>query len=350
MKQLYLFSFILLFLLVSCRSGKRTDSDQPQETKSALPLAPEYTVQHLSGKSVIRLADLYPVDLDFYASSLYIITVKSDTSIYVFDRNTYKQTQGLGIVGSGPQDVFSPEFVSNNYELKDNNGGVAFHDSNARKIFYADESNQLVEWKLFTDVLASVRGLNISGDYWIGQRIRTGEENMFHIYNEASGRTIEIGYYPELPDLEKIDKNYLYALNITANHSKDRIIAGMYFFDLIQIYDFQGNRISTLSLSPDYKPETVLEGMKDNKDYISYPRIYSTADYCYLCRKLKGCKATQLIRLTWNGKVNAVYQFDEPINACCVDEAKGELYTISQKIDIDSEEEFYDIMLYHLPQ
>lgn len=344
----------LLFFVIGCQKGKKTGRDGAQDVESLLPLDPVYPVKQLEGKSVLCFSDLYPVELDFYGSSLYVVTVKSDTSVYVYDRETYKPVRSFGLVGSGPQDVHSPELVSNNYELKELNGGLIFRDMVKQKLFRGNAAEGMTVWEPFANLkFATMRGVNISGGYWIGQETRIGAEKMFHIYNATTGKTTEIEYFPVLANLGNADKNMVYALNIMANRSKDRIVASMYFFDWIQIYNFEGERVASVSLSPGFQPEQVASAMKEGKDYISYPRVYATADYCYLCRELMsnkgGAKASQLVRMDWNGKIEAVYQFDEPVNACCVDEQKGEIYTISTRIDPHTEEEFYDIRLYSLP-
>lgn len=302
---------------------------------------------------LVRFDDKYPVGLDVIDSLLYVIMVRSDTAVYVYNKNTLDLCKSFGCIGNGPQDVLSPCFLKNNYEAKKDKGILEFYDLNARKIF-KDVGNMVISTKEFVEEMYPSDQLNISGDYWIGRQFRGISDDLFQIYNVRTQENKNIELYPLIPDLdEKIDKSRLYSVALTCNQNQNRIVVGMYCFDLILIYNFEGELLQTLSISDNYNAKESVRNMLQGDEYIGFSQIYATDDYCYLRRCLKGgggsrkMKESHIVRMDWNGNIVGIYYMDEYTTAdFCVDEVLGELYCISQKID--NNEEYYDIVSYKL--
>ena len=302
---------------------------------------------------LVRFDDKYPIGLDVIDSLLYIIMTRSDTAIYVYNEKTSNLCDAFGYIGQGPQDVLSPSFLKNNYEIKRESASLEFYDLDARKIFKNKGDSIIITKEFFGEMYPSDQ-LNISGEYWIGRKLRGMHDKLFQIYNTNSKKTIAIDMYPVLPDLDKgVDKSRLYSVTLACNKDKGRIVVGMYYFDLILVYNFAGELLQTLSISDNYKAREAVRKIFQGEEYIGFSQIYATNDYCYLRRCLKGeggnrkMRTSHIIRLDWNGHIVGVYYMDEYTTAdFCVDEASGTLYCISQQITVD--EEYYDVVSYKL--
>lgn len=306
-----------------------------------------------SAQLLVRFDDKYPVGLDIIDSLLYVIMVRSDTAVYVYNKNTLNLCKSFGCIGRGPQDVLSPNFLKNNYEVKKKESMLEFYDLNARKIF-KDVGERIVPTKEFVEEMYPVDQLNISGDYWIGRTFQGANNDLFKIYHAKTHEYACVDLYPVISDLdEKIDKSRLYSVVLTSNKKCNRIVVGMYYFDLILVYNFEGKLLHTLSLSDNYKIRKGVRNMLNGDEYIGFSQIYATDDYCYLRRCLKGgkgdkkMKGSHIVRMDWDGNIIGVYYMDEYTTAdFCVDETAREIYCISQTIE--NKDEYYDIVSYKL--
>lgn len=363
-KKVYLLLLLFLFALIGCKRdlSKRNVINNKNVSISNVnklmnwnnQLVNDSMIHKLSPHQLlVRFDDKYPIGLDVIDSLLYVIMARSDTAIYVYEKNTLDLCNSFGYIGRGPQDVLSPNFLKNNYEIKKSERILEFYDLNTRKIF-KNVGEQIVLTKEFVGEMYPVDQLNISGDYWIGRTFYGANKDLFKIYNAKTLEHICVDLYPVIPDLdEKIDKSRLYSLVLASNRNYDKIVAGMYYFDLILVYSFEGKLLHTLSISVNYKSRKAVENMLRGDEYIGFSQIYATDDYCYLRRCLKGgkgdkkMKGSHIVRMDWKGNIRGIYYMDEYTTAdFCVDETIGEIYCISQTIEND--EEYYDIVSYKL--
>lgn len=355
-----IFLFMTLSVLTACQNKSKEKAPAPNGNEAQKQLMnineldSSVIISQPSVKQrIVRFDDKFPIRMDIYDSLLHVIMAKSDTSIYIFNTKDATLARKLGCIGHGPQDILSPEHIGNNYEIKKKNGGLLYYDLNARRLFCIDKAFQLKPAQDFVEEMHPTQGLNISGDYWIGQLINIDNKEFFRIHNAQTKKTIKVDRYPVIPDSEKIPSSYLYSVNIGCNQQKQRIIVGMYFMDLIHIYDWAGKRLHTLSLSPDYYPERAVARMLNNGNYIGYTQLYSTEKYCYLRRNLENgvtgeTTASQIIRIDWEGAVCTIYNVDEQIGNFCVDDMNKYLYCILHSTDSTTNDEYYDIVSYEL--
>lgn len=307
-------------------------------------------------KMIIRTDDKLPIELDFCDSSLYVVMAKSDTSIYVFDTKNGELQAALGLVGHGPEDVISPSFIGNNYDYRKEAGGLLYYDLNSKMILQTTKSHHLKKIMPYPENMYPGSSLNITKDYLVGKKIGRDFNKMFFVYDVKNKKLNEIDFSPVInnEDLDKIDKNYLYSANIGCNQKKNRIILGMYFFDMIHIYNMQGKQLKSISLSKGYDPEEALKQRINGYGYIGCPRIYATENYCYVRRDLVDEKKSdkfecQIIKLDWDGNLVSIYQIKENLKyGFCVNENNNTLYCISQIIDSLTNNEYYDIVSYKI--
>ncbi|MCE8626948.1 hypothetical protein K0F10_17180 [Bacteroides fragilis] len=345
-----IFLIALSYLVLGCKNN--TSSKMYVDGLTTLPKGVA-CFQLLPKQAVVKFVDKYPIDLDVSDSLLYVIMAKSDTIIYIYDKNSGILKTKLGQVGYGPEDIISPEFLRNNYELKNESRDLSFYDLNSRKIFEIDNYYHISPYLDFVDEIYPSRSISISNNFWVGQRMAKNYPTMFQIYNSITGKLVQVDYYPKVKDMDKLfDKNYMYGLNIVSNTEKNRILAGMFFFDLIQIYDFNGKLIKEVSMTQGYDQEKALANLFNRNDYIGYPAIYSTNEFCYLRRdfidgETRNVKKSQFVKMDWNGNIKAVYAIEEKLlGGFCVD--NNILYCISQEINQGTEDEYYKILSFEL--
>jgi hypothetical protein len=144
-------------------------------------------------------------------------------------------------------------------------------------------------------------------------------EKMFYIYNRNTDIVIDVNYYPPIKGLNKeLDFNNIYSPSISLNEEKNRIIIGMFFFDMFQVYDLSGNRLKTCCLSDKcipkfYQSDDMATVMQQCE--MGLIRSFSTRDYCYFLRIArdfsdnKDTKFHMLIQTDWEGElINAYYK------------------------------------------
>lgn len=353
----------LSFVMTSCKSdasknGVATHENEISENTRRLMnwnkrLVSDSLIHTLSQpKLLVRFDDKYPVETDVLDSLLYVVMVRSDTAVYVYNKNTSEFCYSFGLLGGGPQDVLSPNLLKNNYESKEKGDALLFYDLNAKKIV-KNVGTQIVPSKAFASEMYPSDQLNISGDYWVGKKLRGDNDDLFLIYNAHTQKVLGVEQYPQIPDLdERIDKSYLYSVVLASNKAKNRIIAGMYFFDLVLVYDFEGKLLHSLSLADNYEAKAAVERMVTGDGHIGLPYVYATDKYCYLCRCLTVEKphkerTAHILRIDWDGNIAGIYFMDKAITGgFCVDEAAGEMYCISH--ETEDSDEYYDIVSYKL--
>jgi hypothetical protein len=104
---------------------------------------------------------------------------------------------------------------------------------------------------------------NFSDNYIAGRKL-TGRGEMFYIYNKNTNSIIDIDYYLVIRNLPH-DIGMINATVLALNEEKNRIVAGMYFFDLILLYNLTGERIKTFRFSDDCIPNSNKLGWGINK-------------------------------------------------------------------------------------
>ena len=294
-------------------------------------------------ETIIEFNDKYPVSLAAKDSLLYVICVKSDTCLHVVNLNTKKLMTSLGTVGHGPNDLINPNFI-----LSLNHSDILLDVGNLHKIIRIKNNAGQIELSAdipYPEPIFLSSELNMSANYIVGRKVDSAEESMFFIYNKNTKQLIKSDYYPSLSTPVK-DKNYVYAPVLAANETKNRIIVGMYFFDLLHIYDFSGNQIQTCSFSEKYTPRIDKKaGFIHLEDgYSGITRAYPTEKYCYLLRSEKdenGISSDMLIQIDWDGNLIHSYKFEDHVSGqFYVNEDSNTLYIIRNYMRSDDEDIF----------
>lgn len=291
MKKIYI---LLAFLsLLSCNPVEKS-FDLIDLSKPVILESPEI---------LLEFDDKYPVSIKVMDSLLFVIYVKADTCIDVYNMETKQKIRSLGPAGHGPDDLMDPNFI-------------------------------------------------LSDNYIVGRQVDGTEGKMFFIYNRAKGNFSEVNRFFDLKEPIS-DYNYAFASTIALNEQQNRIIAGMYFFDMIHIFDLEGRHIHTFRFSEHCIPEvnSSTKMLALGNGYSGFIRCFPTEKYLLRIsgNPIKGKAGKMLIQTDWNGNLVNSYRFVENVSGqFYIDERTRKLYIIRNSRNADLNEEMFDVVSYDL--
>ncbi len=336
-----IFFILSLFLMLSCSSVKEEFSFTDLSNSTILQ----------SPEKILKFDDKYPTSIKVMDSLLFVIQVKADTCIDVFNLFTKQKIKSLGPVGHGDTDLINPNFI-----LSIDNNKVLLDEGNLKRILeieYDTDSMQLKEYIPYPDPIFISSETNISEKYIVGRKIDAIDGKMFFIYNRGTNEISEVDCFPELEE-QVADYNYTFAPTIAFNEQQNRIIAGMYFFDMIHVYDLEGKRINTFRFSeksiPNVNKNT--KRLELENGYSGFIRCFPTEDYCYLlhitANPAKEKSESMLIQIDWNGNLVHSYRFIDNVSGqFYIDESVHKIYIIHNSWN-STVGEVFEIVSYNL--
>jgi hypothetical protein len=289
--------------------------------------------------------DKHPVSVNIKDSLAFIIHVQSDTCIVVLNLKARQVIQSLGTVGFGPSDLVRPDFITSI-----DNPDVLIEDGSLKKMLKieADKDQNHFGLKKLIDYPEKIfpsGDNNISENFIVGRKV--GDGKMFYIYNRNTDSIIDIDFFPVIKHL-KYDLNYIYAPTLAINERKNRIVVGMYFFDIFHLYDLNGKRIRTFCFSKNPIPElssgNMMSDLENCKARII--RSFPTINYCFLLRiaEQSGMTENSLIQIDWDGKLINTYSITDEIEGWFyINEDEQKLYAIRHMVE---ENEIYELVAY----
>jgi hypothetical protein len=184
---------------------------------------------------------------------------------------------------------------------------------------------------------------------------------MFYIYDRNKDSVIIIDYYPPMNLNKELDLNYIYAPSVSLNEEKNRIIIGMFHFDMFQVYDLSGNRLKTCCLSDNCIPK--FNKSDDMRTVMpqcerGLIRSFATRDYCYFLHITRDFSSdnntnpSMLIQINWEGElINAYHITDVVLGHFYIDEQNRKMYIVRHRLVPDIHvNEVYDIVSYQLEE
>lgn len=337
----------LLLLFLVCL-GCTTQSD----VNTIIEIESPTNISAQQAEVIVRFDDRYPIELGYTDSLLYIQQRLVNYHYIVYDFRADKLIDSVVPIGSAPNNLLYPEFVSSVQSSE-----IVIFDSGVGEFFVPRFSNDGFCLKnlegLPTDLTAS-SDLSVSAKFIAGRKMAIGEPSMFYIYNKEDSLLHNVSPSPKLLN-EIADPNYTYAAVVGLNEEKNRVVGGMYFFDLIHLYDLGGNLIKSVHFSqnsiPSVNSETKSLDLSDG--YSGIVRVFPTRDYCYLMRITEAPEHIQrsdkmILQLNWEGELIQAYAFEDNITGrFYVDETNKKLYAIRHRIESD-DLELFEVVSYRL--
>ena len=308
---------------------------------------------------VLRLNDKHPLNIAVKDSLAIIIFYEDDTCGAVYNMDNHKLIVNFGIVGEGPGEVKDIDFVTNKQEALDKDS-LYFYDTNRGRLLGLPLGLNENRFKLKeVDSPKEIYGssnINVSGDLLVGRK--TGSKGkMFFIYHYSSENMQLIDYYPAINGLDESSKGLSYGPHLALNEKKGKIIAGMYFMDLIHVYNTYGEREKTICFSKQPISPLNQYGMLDvRRGFFGMCGIYPTEDYCYIRRNesifvnenQELTDKTIFMKMDWNGNLIKSYAVTGQLSVgFCIDEKNNRLYAIQHIIEANNAE-YYDVVYYDL--
>lgn len=309
--------------------------------------------------TLFRYKDKMAIGISLKDSMAFIILAKSDTCISVLNINSKKLQKSFGLVGSGPGEINSPNFmpsidISNEINLVDvNTKRMLTISKNKNNGYFLKELIQ------YPNEIFPSSNLNYSTNYIVGRFVGSENKKMFFIFDQRKHSKIEVETNPFIPDIK--DVNYYGAPNLALNAQRKTIVAGMYFLDMFHLYDLQGNLKKTFCFSNNYIPKidkkTRAFDLSDGAKGIN--KIFPTKNHCYLFRYtekpvvkngvvISSIKESFLVKIDWNGNLIKSFKIkDEIIGNFYIDEKNNKLFAIRHVIEPENNE-FYDVVSYSL--
>jgi hypothetical protein len=349
--------YVLILLLVfswSCGNGDKNDM-------TYIDLSG--TIENISPTILYSSDDKYLTAIDIVDSFMVILQHSVDTTMLVLNINSKQIVKGLGQIGQGPEDVIDPEFIQN--MDKDSAGCIYFEDLNTRKLLQVDLRKDNANFSLkklieYPDIIFPSSELCFSSRYMAGRKVET-QGKMFYIFDIEKDLLNEIDFFPVVDEL-KSNQNYFFAPHLLMNSRKNIVVAGMYFFDMVQLYDLDGNRKKVIAFSKKPVPNVESKGqsLDIRNGFAGIKAMYATENYCYLLREQQipinsadnsGNEPefdteTAFIQLDWDGNLIHSYSIKDEIGQFCVDEKSKKIYAIQHKVDDMAE--FYNVVFYDI--
>lgn len=307
----------------------------------------------LPAQLVYQFEDKCVSDIDIVDSFMVGIQIQSDTSLFVLNLNTNKIVSGLGVAGGGPNDVISPDFIQS--AQKDSTGSLYFDDINTGKrlkLNMRNGSSNFVFEKLvgFPENDFQVSNLCLSSRLIVGREIGQKVESMFFIYDRKTDSIKDINFFPVIEGPLN-DRNYFQATHLLLNDKKNTIVAGMYFLDMVQLYDLKGKMKKVIVFSEEYIPkiDKKNQALDISEGYSGIERMYATEEYFYVKRAhfVKDKGESVILKINWEGLVVGAFRVQEELfGSFCVDEKSQKLFAIQHKIE--NLKEYYNIVYYDL--
>lgn len=345
---------VISFIFISCTNRVKMEFEYSY-------LKPDMT-DTLDPRPIYQSESEYFTDIESVNDSILAITQRqNDTCIILLNLHSGTIDSQVGFRGHGPDDLLDPSFIPNLRKYID--GYVYIHDINSKKFlkmnFKNKNTDSLFEKLNYPEAIFPSVNLNYSDSFFIGRKAEVNEKKMFYIYNKITGSVTGVDHSLKLE--ENLDnKDYYLASNLGLNTKKNRIITGMYFLDIIQLYDLSGNLIKTITFSENDiipKIDTKSRSFNFSKGYRGITKIYPTKNFCFLRRdevipifqddEIIENRKNSIIKMDWDGNIIRVYYIkDLLIGSFCVDNSAENLYAIRNRIEHNTE--YFDVVSYKL--
>jgi hypothetical protein len=340
---------ILLCVLVSCTTKFEYHIDLS-----------EYSILK-PFESIIEFDYKFPNDITIKDSIIFIIHKKMPSTMMAYNFYTKKFICDFGYI-EGPNNVISPKFITS----IDSNNDMIIGDVNSKKIL------KIIQKKIDASTIFDLESyieyplqiypsgeVNFSANFIVGRMI--GVNSMFYIYSRDTEKITNCDFYPVINAPYDVDLNNLCAPCLALNEKKNRIVAGMYFFDMFHLYDLTGKRLKTFCFTENFMRNfTSNEPYQELREhgYSGIIKIFASNDYCYLLRLTEKPSTHEeykeydvmIIQINWDGDLIASYQLgsDVLVGTFFVDELTNKLYMI--RIIDAKDGEIYAITSYLLNQ
>jgi hypothetical protein len=353
LKSLLITSAILAVVLSACTNNKQATS--PDETSSMgvynekFKSVPTYNL--VVTDTIYRFIDDYPIALSIIDNRAIAILAKSDSALVAIDTSSGNLLWKSGHVGSGPNDVTSPDFMRGR---KSDENYLYLYDYNAQRFISADLKTGGLEKEIMTKPLNESLNINQKDNRVVATPKNANPASMFYIYNRDTNKQDFIACPFEISENlhKKLGQNminYILSTNVFANFDSRKIFVPFYMLDLVLVYDFNGKLLNQVSLTQsDISINSKIENLIDQKDYIGYSCGAIFGEFCYLKRNYfdgssQVATEAQIVKFDGNGLPISIFSADNII-PISFDVAKDDEFYIIAQSELNSGDEIFYLL------
>ncbi|MFI3261689.1 MAG: hypothetical protein R3Y26_02145 [Rikenellaceae bacterium] len=344
MKRNYLLMIVASILMFGCNSNKT--KTELVELKEDAPL---------SGKIIFSSDEIGDIT-NMIVKGDYIIFSDGHPSaknyFYAINKHTGELVAIYGQRGHGPNEFLYPNVILNDNSYNDNKK-LDIYDGQLKALFTLSVED-INDIKIIskTDMpakLSFTNYMNKLGDNIVCKTIRPGGKELFRVVDCKNNNIVQSeGFFDCSVNINAMDSSYIYDAKLLARSDGDFIMAGMTFFDYVDLYDKDG-LFKRYQFSKNPLPQTNSNGSIDK--YI----IYTLWGYCgnenyYILRgayditKKDELGGVTLIVFDNKGEYKKHYDLDRYFIRMCIDEQSGKLYGAIT----DDETGFVNVIEYQL--
>lgn len=289
----------------------------------------------LTKNSVYNIQDRSYMDMMILDSLLILIADKDSNFFHVFNKTTMVPLMSFGKKGNAAFEFNkTPRFVKQHYESNDYIDVFELFSIkriNIKNITEGENISGEIESERMDEKLDISREIvSLDSTIFLGVPVNN-YDGLFYIFDKKSRNKKWVSYNPKL----KIDKEYyesVYYGLIETSPDNETIVYCPRYFDRILFYNKDGELLKTLNFSEVKTPVLSKDFFGVSNDEIIYSiETYRTKSFIYVLRPLQSLNnlienispiKVQIMRLTWNGELDATYEIDMRImpTLFCVDE------------------------------
>lgn len=341
----YFYYIIIIFFISLCFLFSTFILTSCQQTLPTTSLNINQPLSLIKEEKIINYGYGYSVIKDSLLTFL-AFSDPSEKFIHIYDTSLHLKLS-TGNKGKLFSEFNMPEFYTNNL-IKSNDSLIYLYDMNLlhEKYFnphilvssqYPDE--EIEGQYLPTDLYFTTNLNRLDDSIVIGQ---STEENkgIYFTYNkkDKSKKWTKFKYHFRYPN--KRYKDYSFLNSICVNPALKRIVVAFRYFDLIQIYNTQGELQNEICFSKLKKPllSTIASCISPEASFY-FLSISATAQYCYILRANKtGIElqkeeqnlSGELIVIDWEGNIKNIYSVSSLLYAITIDATDTYLYAITK--------------------
>lgn len=337
----------ILTLMAFCQCARESDNKQISLDDIGISEYPNITELILQKPDTIfEFKKDYPVALRVIDDAIIVTKIHSDSAIIIIDKKSGKPLFNIGLVGIGPKDVLMPRMLNN--PIVSNSKELIMTDVNAGKLLRLNITDGNINQTPLPEYMRGMAYINLFSDKMVASKVGN-TDNMFMIYDISENSSHDVKFPFELSE-DNINMlgaglQTFMSSNIFANEEKDRIISSMYYFDIYNVFDFNGNLKRCVSLgSESIDINKSIENIFSGQEFWRYSIGFATNEECWLKRIKNRADlnkdetitiSQQLIKTDWEGIPSAVYQLPNDLLNFCID--NDCLYGIINQINNDNE-------------
>lgn len=246
------FLLFVLLLLSSCK-------DKQTVISSTVRIISETGTTFAEGKPVYMENMQQFYDIHISDSLLFLVSKRNKNPVTILSSRNFERVAEIGDRGQGPEGMDFPFFLKritgkNNVELLDLNRKTLMSVN-----YDPDRDRFVVEKEVLPDSIWPSINLNrVSDSLFFATGLAPFNKGLYFKWDRMANTKEWVEYYPETKRRYEGDLSFLYRSSIVVNRDKEFVICGLYYFNKILVFDFQGNILKDIQVG-DKSFEPVME-------------------------------------------------------------------------------------------